>query len=473
MSASELYTNPLAVIGGGTHTTMSTTADAEMTNVVSKRKMYDDAINVGGKKFALSTANSYALLQGRDDEIKLTRAGPSTKGQSQKINSKTEVAKNKKAERCPPIAIMNFKRKNVLEMMSELEIKDYHMKLSPNDVNIFVNASADHKKILEHLGKEKGKYEFFSHDLPSDRLFKVVLSGLDMTDIEELREALKEVDIIPEDIKIIRPRQRRRGDDVINHLLYFKAGTVKFEDLQLVRYVAYTKIQWSRYRSIRGRTTQCRNCQMPGHGTKHCGRPTKCMYCAGNHISTQCSEFELAKAAALKKHSEEGKAENEPPTLTFEFKCAQCEGRHRANDPRCPKMIDYQATLDRMARRNRNHHRERMPRLDQAHNAPPQQIGAGRQHGKFVAASYREAVTHGNGSQRNEYEFAHANNLQYNPPPSNPSSNFPRNQSQLFSFEEVQSLLHELLSGLGACKDRAEQFTVITGLAQKYVYGLR
>jgi hypothetical protein len=65
----------------------------------------------------------------------------------------------------------------------------------------------------------------------------------------------------------------------------------------------------------RPKVIQCYKCQEFGHISKICKKENKCLHCAGNHRSIECT---------LKKS-------------TSQFKCANCSGNHKANSPTCQK----------------------------------------------------------------------------------------------------------------------------------------
>lgn len=58
-------------------------------------------------------------------------------------------------------------------------------------------------------------------------------------------------------------------------------------------------------------------------------------------------------------------------------------------------------------------------------------------------------------------------------PSQSPPKNFSVNESQdLFTFQEMNVLMNEMLVGLSACKSKLEQFQFISSLAIKYLYGI-
>lgn len=190
------------------------------------------------------------------------------------------------------------------------------------------------------------------------------------------------------------------------------------------------------------------------------------MNCAGPHLSEQCDPMKNAQSAARKKHQEDGNTDK-VVQLDFPWKCANCNGNHRADDRQCKKIVEYGELQRRLANRNRQHQKgfqyreDSFPNTLQASLTPPEPAtgtsyskasgNAGKSHDHQMSSDH---TFHGMGSSSSSAKVGNSN--------SNPN---------LFTFQEINSLTHEMLRGLSACKDKFEQFEVITNLATKYLYG--
>lgn len=92
--------------------------------------------------------------------------------------------------------------------------------------------------------------------------------------------------------------------------------TIKF--LKNVRYFLNTRIHWTRYENRR-RIIQCHRCQQWGHATTNCHAWPRCLKCAEQHQSKDCQIV-----SPIDKNTHKN------------IKCANCDGKHLANDLQCP-----------------------------------------------------------------------------------------------------------------------------------------
>lgn len=251
----------------------------------------------------------------------------------------------------------------------------------------------------------------------------------------------------------------------MNYLLYFKKGSTELAKLKEIKAINYTLVQWSHYINFKGQTTQCRRCQLPGHGTRHCNLPPKCANCGESHLTDSCDKKKAAQTEAKSKApTATSSAVDRPIKISkFTWKCANCQGPLSASDPRCPAKLEYANLRRRLATKNRQrpmcrHIEADFPALTQMVPPPPPQRG--RQ-------SYSSAVQGQGKSQLNENNFLNGNSFAFG----NRNQNVKPLNSELFSLEEINSLTQEMLAGLSAAKNCFDQFAVITNLAAKYLYG--
>ena len=81
--------------------------------------------------------------------------------------------------------------------------------------------------------------------------------------------------------------------------------------IKAIKYLCCVKIRWQTYKNPR-KITQCYRCQGMGHGSSNCYAKPKCVKCAGDHITKDCT-----------------KSPQDTP------KCASCAGPHTANATIC------------------------------------------------------------------------------------------------------------------------------------------
>lgn len=422
-------------------------------DVQNKKVIITDA---NGQMFAanVTTSNSFELLQNNSTEVQsLPKATTSKNGADKSVPAPN------KSTRVPRIFVREKDKKKLLTHLSSLNIAGYSIKPAEKGINIFAGSVENHVKITESF--KTAKTEFFSHDRADQKFFRVVLYGLDEMTPEALKADLAQIQVAPEEIKIIRPKNSRITGQV-NYLLYFKPNTVYIGDLRKIKVVNYTVVEWDTFRSSKGQTTQCRRCQNYGHGTRNCHFQPRCVNCAGEHMSAECEELNKAMAAAKikndelqKNHMGEGEQENDLINFDFQWKCANCGLPHRANDGSCTSKRDFvnsRRIISIKQRRQQPEYRHQIENFPTLGKPVKPQIVNGIAFNKVVRNS----------------------NLNANP---NPKMNFDFTATQgksnlnndLFSYQEIIALTQEMLSGLSSCKSKFEQFAVIAALSAKYL----
>lgn len=392
-------------------------------------------------QFTVPTSNKFSALSDADDEVRFTKKSVAIK----KV-------------RIPPIIVPPLAtRITIKAALGRLGIADYFIKHASVGIYVHVNTLEHHKKIRE-LFKNDGIY-FFSHDLPEDKMVKVVLRGLDKMVTSKLTNELKSLGFEPNDVKVIVPKQSRYTDHA-NYIIYFKRDSVDLKALYNVKAIFHTIIRWEPYRSSRSSPTQCRRCQRPGHGTRHCGMPPRCMYCAKDHQSDECPCIKAAYDEAKTISGQETPSTlTAPPTLSLV--CCNCDGAHAASDPQCPAKLKYQQIQRGLSSRNRRPPPREFVRREEdfPYSLPTASLPAATSTSRRPLYSQVAATVSPKTTARKIIS------------PMNPSSN--DGSDDLFSVEEITSLVQEMLSSLSKCRNKSDQFQVISNLAIKYVYNGR
>ena len=175
--------------------------------------------------------------------------------------------------------------------------------------------------------------------------------------------------------------------------------------------INFIKVRWDYQKANKSKLTQCYNCQMFGHGSSRCKVKTFCAKCAGNHKTTECN--------------------------STVFKCANCNGAHKAMSPDCPSRANYVEIRQRVQ---------------------PKRIP-------------RPVIKNQNSNTNYNTNFPNSLHQKATPTVNSWGNTQTENQNNnLFSFEELKNLTVELISNLSKCKSRADQFEVITSLACKFLY---
>lgn len=411
-----------------------------------KKVIHDDVPN--DVQINISTANQFEILQNTEGEVILQR------------NNQRNTANKTRKERVPPIIISPpTSRKSVEFSLNSIAVSKYQLKHASSGLYLYVESIDDHKKVRETF-KASG-IPFYSHDLPEDKVAKVVLIGLDKMEPKELTGLIKQAGFDPVDIKVMTPKKARYTDHV-NYLVYFKRDSTDLKKLYKTKVLNHTVIRWEPYRSNRATPTQCRRCQRPGHGTRHCEMPPRCMYCPGEHLSSKCTAIKMAYDVAKAKEQATG-VTNPAPKLIDDFKptCCNCKGNHLASDPGCPEWKRFQEIQAGIAQKNQ---RQANKRFNYKQDEFPQTLNSRSQPQQHIRTT--PALT---SHQRPTYSQVASTSFIAQQQPN--ALNDGDCSEDLFSFTEINSLINEMMTSLSKCKSKADQFQVISHLALKYVYG--
>lgn len=124
----------------------------------------------------------------------------------------------------------------------------------------------DYNNLKKKLSEEN--IEFFSHDLNPDRYDTFVLSGVTKTSVDVIKSELVDQKFEPLDIREITSN-KKRFDNEGTYTVSFKHETMNLRKLSKVR-LMFTVLKWRDYRKKQDAVTQCRRCQLFGHGMRNC-----------------------------------------------------------------------------------------------------------------------------------------------------------------------------------------------------------
>lgn len=382
------------------------------------------------------TSNYYAPLQNNGGDVVVTK---------------------EKKLRIPPITMVDISRNDLHVSMTKLKIENYDTKLLKYGIQIFCKSTEDFNTVNAAL--IEGKQQFYTHDLPSNQLYKVVLRGLHQVDPAELSAELKLQNVTPESIKIITPKNVRYASHV-NYILYFKEGEVKLNDLRKnVRSLFHTIVTWEAYRSHRTGPTQCTRCQRPGHGARHCNMSPRCEFCAEGHESKTCPRFEEIQRKAQEASTSGGSSID----VIVAAKCCNCnENGHFSSDPGCPKKKIY---AERRMKRSTNTKKSRQPVAQfTREDFPVLYDDAPTSKSQVSAGSYAQQVKiplqKSNPSARLS-AFAHNHG----------SGNLNKIEAP-FSFEEMMAMTSDVLNSLRSVKTASREYVIMTvmQISIKYLF---
>lgn len=221
-----------------------------------------------------------------------------------------------KKEKMPPFYVREIdgNLKTDLDELIKRGLKA-SIKLCTDGYKIVVPSQQHYNAVEEYLHQKKAEY--FSHDIPGKKPFKVVLRGLYEMEPEELKGHLTLLGLKVEAIHKIRRKQANVKFRDQLYLVHLVNGSTSLNDLKAIRAVTNVIVEWERYRPVHRDVTQCTKCFSFGHGARNCHMNPRCDKCGAKHDADECV------------------------TDVIVPKRCNCNGDHRSTDRNCPKRAEF------------------------------------------------------------------------------------------------------------------------------------
>lgn len=351
------------------------------------------------------------------------------------------VRANKNKNYSTPIVAQGPTYENILKIMTDLSISKFQLKITSIGIKINIFSEQDKEKLKNKLLDLD--IEHFTFCGISNRPLKVIITGLpNEFSTDDVKDGIVANGIKSDDIQKIQPiHDKDNKNNIKYHIVHFNKQNVSFRTVQSMKDINHVIIRIFPYRNTKSYPTQCRRCQMFGHGTSHCFRKLKCVKCGGSHDSLGCFV------------TDDG------------IKCANCEGKHPANDKNCPKLQQF-----KLIKNNININRQ----IKSIRSAPDVNKSSEINTTKMA---FPPLPIQNNSSDRERWNKIYKENQQQKSTwvtertqLTSPQANFNNNDSPLFSLSEITMLVSDIVQSLAGCKTKIEQFTVITELSIKYLY---
>lgn len=249
------------------------------------------------KPLQSETKNRFSVLQeGEEEEVG---------------NAGSEDSRENKSEpKPPPVTVYNVGVvAHIHKLLAEVTNGNYNIKTTnPETVKIQVFKAEHYTKLIKELDTRNTQYH--TYRLKSEKTFRVVIKGLHpSTEKDEIKTALKELNHEAVNIHNVRHRtdkyplpiffidlQPSDNNKEIYNLKSIKNNIVKIEPPLTKRTIP-----------------QCLRCQEFGHTKNYCRKTTRCVKCAGAHLTKDCSR----------------------KIRDDKVKCINCNGDHPANYRGC------------------------------------------------------------------------------------------------------------------------------------------
>lgn len=263
--------------------------------------------------------------------------------------------KTSRQPKIPPVVVYSNISTNIIEQIKKNSKSEVYVKYRGNRSNIYANNLGDYNSILKFAKEKKVDHYTFT---PSEcKEVKMVLKNISPhITADEIKNDLEN-----KNFKVVRVLQmiKKCENDIERKLplfvITFEAGTDK-RSIFKTKYVCSCVIEWAFYKS-KSQILQCFRCQGYNHTSKNCFKQAKCLKCAGEHFTSQCSVVNRE-----------------------DYKCANCKKNHMSNDPCCEiKNKVLQTRLVRNQQRqifakNFQNNQTSVPRVDNKSYPPLRQI---------------------------------------------------------------------------------------------------
>lgn len=350
----------------------------------------------------------------------------------------------------PPLVVRNIDYATLAVQMRTWKVKPLS-KLTRFGIKLQCFTHEDFNAVEDHL--KKLGVEYYTHDKPSDRPYRVVLRGLPLVDPENLKHRLKEDhDLVPQAVHIIKRKGECASLEESFYLLHFPKGYTNLQKLREIRAVGNIVVRWEAYRNKRADVTQCMSCLHFGHGTRNCHLKSRCNTCGGSHETDSCPDQEAPAK-----------------------RCANCSGAHSATDRSCPKRAEYirirqKATTSNQSGRKPAKKTPAVPAFSPLNFPPlpgekPAVPGSATMDFPPLSGDTGRRQPAGKGTNQGGLD-PRVRAGSYANPPSPEAEQEPR--QELYSMAEVWAIHQEYRMRLAQCKSHRDQVDVVGYMLCKY-----
>lgn len=366
-----------------------------------------------------------------NDDTKKTTFKVPTHNKFAIFNEKVHVSNNNskplaaKKNKIPPITVVgatNFT--SALEILKILKNNDFTIKYMSIGTKILLKSIEQYTKFKELLSD--GNIEFFSHDIQSEKLDRFILSGIDRTSPQEIEDSLKAYQMEPLEIREFNPKTKKFENEG-TYIVSFKQGSTKIQNLKKT-IINYTVPKWRLYLKTTNNITQCRRCQLFGHGMRNCNLKIKCSNCGLDHISENCNS----------------------PVI----KCANCKGDHNSTSQICPKRKEFMDMRRRLATSNNKKTVKPTP-------AP-----------RMNLKNYPVIAKPPSKNTNPATDIHQATTSNWSSIFNNKTPTASTDSSNKFQISEIGPIMSEILAGLSKCQNKQQQLVLMFEMASKYIYNV-
>jgi hypothetical protein len=349
-------------------------------------------------------------------------------------DEEVEQSDNVKTEKPPPIIMhAKYDYKEIITFCKEHTKAGVNIKYTKDKTIIFANEINDFKNLKKELQSAE-KTQWHTYATKDERTHGFVIYGLqNRPDEEEVKE-----DLIKKNINC-KTVYKMKNTNTPLYVVITDNKTTLNEVQEKVRTVQQVVVNWKKLINKK-EIIQCHKCQSWGHSAANCFAKTKCLKCAGQHLTSECK---------LRKDNEADQQK---------IKCANCGERHLANSTECPTYQSRRAHLEKTrlaaSEKRGNKNKKFVPAPSPTTNPWTQKEKPEQKQSGSPRQTEPASATQTQTDEINTSDFMElAKEL--------------RRLNEIINIKKLLEIVRELTNRLKTCKDPFEQIQIIFDISTK------
>lgn len=433
--------------------------------------------------FNVPKQNRYSTLNNNVNEHEVIRFDskkgkanePKNSGKSDNSNNNNGNVSDLK-QRIPPIKVTNRKISEIRSAIMSIDnIKVVQNMFHPTQYGnyIYAQSVSDYKVIREFC--DNNEFKYITHPLNDEIIERFCLYGLEPMDHDELKSELTKFEVKPVQITEIPIRNKRFAEHCIYVLHFMRKQKIHLHALQQITGMFNTRVRFAVYDDPnKFEPKQCKRCQNYNHGERGCTQDYKCRRCAGAHPTRDCKHLPEIE---VENEDTEGMSDTDGVKTLIKvrdvkariddkhLKCANCGGNHTANYKGCAKRMEIVQLRDEIHNRRLMSQRTAPNFQDQTQFGPLPPLGRPIGMNSWQQTDSRPSYAHPPRNEQKRGQYEHQEQYHHHDQYHRSSQG-----TDLFTAEECFDIMEEFTSRLSACRNKSDQFRVISDMSFKYIY---
>lgn len=200
-----------------------------------------------------------------------------------KMAETTPTQDSSMTRKVPPVILHNKdKYMRMSNLANSTGISIIKAKTLKDGIAFHPQTELDYRKLVRLFIRQGVQYH--TYQLPSEKLLYVVIKGIsEPIETSEIKEELEKRGFHPENVSRMRSRKDKRALHMVLVTVPKTENSI-YKIRDILGLVVTVEDQKSP-----NRVSQCHRCQRFGHAQSRCAANPKCVKCAGNHLTSECT----------------------------------------------------------------------------------------------------------------------------------------------------------------------------------------